>query len=138
VLKGILAFRLTRRAIVLLSLLVFIATGPHFSISAAVGFISLLGVSVMNGILIMTYFNETRAAGVGTLDAMFRAASQRMRSMLMTAFVGVYRPFACGGFYRHRPSSTATARNGRCGWNARWSDDPLDCCAGDPGHVPRP
>jgi cobalt-zinc-cadmium resistance protein CzcA len=85
VLKGILAFRLTRRAIVLLSLLVFIATGPHFSISAAVGFISLLGVSVMNGILIMTYFNETRATGVGTLDAMFHAASQRMRPMLMTA-----------------------------------------------------
>ena len=60
-------------------------TGLHFSISAAVGFISLFGVSVMNGILIMTYFNETRAAGVGTLDAMFHAASQRMRPMLMTA-----------------------------------------------------
>jgi len=60
-------------------------TGLHFSISAAVGFISLFGVSVMNGILIMTYFNETRAAGVGTVDAMFHAASQRMRPMLMTA-----------------------------------------------------
>jgi heavy metal efflux system protein len=60
-------------------------TGLHFSISAAVGFISLFGVSVMNGILIMTYFNETRATGVGTLDAMFHAASQRMRPMLMTA-----------------------------------------------------
>jgi heavy metal efflux system protein len=60
-------------------------SGLHFSISAAVGFISLFGVSVMNGILIMTYFNETRATGVGTLDAMFHAASQRMRPMLMTA-----------------------------------------------------
>jgi heavy metal efflux system protein len=60
-------------------------SGLHFSISAAVGFISLFGVSVMNGILVMTYFNETRAAGVGTLDAMFHAASQRMRPMLMTA-----------------------------------------------------
>jgi heavy metal efflux system protein len=59
--------------------------GLHFSISAAVGFISLFGVSVMNGILIMTYFNETRASGVGVLDAMFHAASQRMRPMLMTA-----------------------------------------------------
>jgi heavy metal efflux system protein len=60
-------------------------SGLHFSISAAVGFISLFGVSVMNGILIMTYFNETRATGIGTLDAMFHAASQRMRPMLMTA-----------------------------------------------------
>jgi cobalt-zinc-cadmium resistance protein CzcA len=60
-------------------------SGLHFSISAAVGFISLFGVSVMNGILVMTYFNETRATGIGTLDAMFHAASQRMRPMLMTA-----------------------------------------------------
>jgi cobalt-zinc-cadmium resistance protein CzcA len=60
-------------------------TGLNFSISAAVGFISLFGVSVMNGILIMTYYNETRATGVGTLDSMFHAASQRMRPMLMTA-----------------------------------------------------
>jgi cobalt-zinc-cadmium resistance protein CzcA len=60
-------------------------TGLNFSISAAVGFISLFGVSVMNGILIMTYYNEVRASGLGTIDAMFRAASQRMRPLLMTA-----------------------------------------------------
>ena len=60
-------------------------SGLNFSISAAVGFVSLFGVSVMNGILIMTYYNETRAGGVGTMDAMFHAASQRMRPMLMTA-----------------------------------------------------
>jgi len=60
-------------------------SGLNFSISAAVGFISLFGVSVMNGILIMTYYNETRATGLGTIDSMFHAASQRMRPMLMTA-----------------------------------------------------
>ena len=60
-------------------------SGLNFSISAAVGFVSLFGVSVMNGILIMTYYNETRAAGVGPVDAMFHAASQRMRPLLMTA-----------------------------------------------------
>jgi cobalt-zinc-cadmium resistance protein CzcA len=60
-------------------------SGLNFSISAAVGFISLFGVSVMNGILIMTYFNEVKASGVNTIDAMFHAASQRMRPMLMTA-----------------------------------------------------
>jgi len=60
-------------------------TDLNFSISAAIGFISLFGVSVMNGILIMTYFNEVKARGVETIAAMFQAASQRMRPMLMTA-----------------------------------------------------
>jgi cobalt-zinc-cadmium resistance protein CzcA len=60
-------------------------SGLNFSISAAVGFVSLFGVSVMNGILIMTYYNEVKAGGMSTLDAMFHAASQRMRPMLMTA-----------------------------------------------------
>ncbi len=60
-------------------------SGLDFSISAAVGFVSLFGVSVMNGILIMTYYNEVRASGMGTVEAMFHAAEQRMRPMLMTA-----------------------------------------------------
>ncbi|MGO9546860.1 MAG: efflux RND transporter permease subunit [Rhodomicrobium sp.] len=60
-------------------------SGEAFGISAAIGFVSLFGVSVMNGILIMTYFNELRHAGDSTRDAMFHAATQRMRPMLMTA-----------------------------------------------------
>jgi cobalt-zinc-cadmium resistance protein CzcA len=60
-------------------------SGLEFSISAAVGFVSLFGVSVMNGILITTYYNQVRAGGVGTIEAMFHAAEQRMRPMLMTA-----------------------------------------------------
>jgi heavy metal efflux system protein len=60
-------------------------TGLAFSISAAIGFVSLLGVSVMNGILIITYFNQVHASGVGAVEAMFHAGEQRMRPMLMTA-----------------------------------------------------
>jgi heavy metal efflux system protein len=60
-------------------------SGLDFSISAAVGFVSLFGVSVMNGILIVTYYNEVRASGMGTIEAMFHASEQRMRPMLMTA-----------------------------------------------------
>ncbi len=60
-------------------------SGEAFGISAAIGFVSLFGVSVMNGILVMTYFNELRGEGEATLDAMFHAATQRMRPMLMTA-----------------------------------------------------
>ena len=60
-------------------------TGLDFSISAAIGFISLFGVSVMNGILILTYYNQVRRAGMGPFEAMYHAAEQRMRPMLMTA-----------------------------------------------------
>jgi cobalt-zinc-cadmium resistance protein CzcA len=60
-------------------------SGEAFGISAAIGFVSLFGVSVMNGILIMTYFNELKAAGDSVREAMFHAATQRMRPMLMTA-----------------------------------------------------
>jgi len=60
-------------------------TGLDFSISAAIGFVSLFGVSVMNGILIITYYNQTRGGGTTTVEAMYHAAEQRMRPMLMTA-----------------------------------------------------
>ena len=61
------------------------ATGIDFSISAAIGFVSLFGISVMNGILLITYYNELRQSGMHSVEAMFNAASQRMRPMLMTA-----------------------------------------------------
>jgi cobalt-zinc-cadmium resistance protein CzcA len=60
-------------------------TGLDFSISAAVGFVSLFGVSVMNGILIITYYNDVRLSGLRGDAAMQHAAEQRMRPMLMTA-----------------------------------------------------
>jgi cobalt-zinc-cadmium resistance protein CzcA len=60
-------------------------TGQNFSISAAIGFVSLFGVSVMDGILMITFYNQERAHGFVPLDAMFRAASTRMRPLLMTA-----------------------------------------------------
>ena len=61
-------------------------TGLNFSISAAIGFVSLLGISVMNGILMVTYYNEImHRGGMTSLEGMFHAGSQRMRPMLMTA-----------------------------------------------------
>ncbi len=62
-------------------------SGLDFSISAAIGFVSLFGVSVMNNILIITYYNQVRATrtGLSSTEAMFHAAEQRMRPMLMTA-----------------------------------------------------
>lgn len=60
-------------------------SGLPFSVSAAIGFISLLGVSVMNGILVLSYFNELKEQGMTPVDAMEHAAEKRMRPMLMTA-----------------------------------------------------
>ena len=59
--------------------------GLDFSVSAAIGFISLLGVAVMDGILNITYFRELRAQGMDIAEAVFHGAEQRMRPMLMTA-----------------------------------------------------
>jgi cobalt-zinc-cadmium resistance protein CzcA len=74
-------------------------TGLDFSISAAIGFVSLFGVSVMDGILMITYYNDLRRTqGMKSTEAMFHAAQQRMRPMLMTALsacIGqVQRPLA--------------------------------------------
>ncbi|HVR86763.1 MAG TPA: CusA/CzcA family heavy metal efflux RND transporter [Planctomycetota bacterium] len=61
-------------------------SGLNFSISAAIGFVSLLGISVMDGILMLTYYNEVMDSGTHTSqDGMFHAAAHRMRPMLMTA-----------------------------------------------------
>jgi cobalt-zinc-cadmium resistance protein CzcA len=59
--------------------------GLDFSVSAAIGFISLFGVAVMDGILNITYFRELRATGMDVGAAVFSGAEQRMRPMLMTA-----------------------------------------------------
>jgi cobalt-zinc-cadmium resistance protein CzcA len=61
-------------------------TGLNFSVSAAVGFVSLFGVSVMDGILMITYYNQVHQTGAVAVESMFQAATHRMRPMLMTAF----------------------------------------------------
>ncbi len=66
-------------------LLALYVAGLNFSISAAIGFVSLFGVSVMDGILMITFYNHERIHGRVPVDAMFHAASTRMRPLLMTA-----------------------------------------------------
>lgn len=58
-------------------------TGRNFSISAAIGFISLFGVSVMIGILLLNRFRRARRRGLAPPEAMFEAASGLMRPLLM-------------------------------------------------------
>jgi cobalt-zinc-cadmium resistance protein CzcA len=66
-------------------ILALYVSGLAFSISAAIGFVSLFGVSVMNGILLITYYNQARLRGGTASESMFHAASTRMRPLLMTS-----------------------------------------------------
>jgi cobalt-zinc-cadmium resistance protein CzcA len=60
-------------------------SGLDFSVSAAIGFISLFGVAVMDGILNITYIRELMLQGRPFSEAVYFGAEQRMRPMLMTA-----------------------------------------------------
>ena len=60
-------------------------SGLNFSISAAIGFVSLFGVSVMSGILIISCYNQMATIGVSTIDAMAKAVEQQMRPIMMMA-----------------------------------------------------
>jgi cobalt-zinc-cadmium resistance protein CzcA len=65
-------------------------TGTHFSISAAVGFISIFGVAVMDGLLSISYFNALRGRGVPLREAILEGAGRRMRPMMMTALTAIF------------------------------------------------
>lgn len=58
-----------------------------FSISAAVGFIALSGVAVLNGLVMVTYINQLIRQGLSGEDAIFEGAMTRLRPVLMTALV---------------------------------------------------
>ncbi len=58
--------------------------GLNASVSAAVGFISLFGVSAMDGILLVSYIRREIADGMGTEEAIVRAGQTRMRQVFMT------------------------------------------------------
>ena len=61
--------------------------GMPFSISAAVGFIALFGVAVLNGVVMVSYFIELRQQGMSVNDAVIKGAELRLRPVLMTALV---------------------------------------------------
>jgi heavy metal efflux system protein len=56
----------------------------NFSVSAAIGFISLFGVAAMDGILLVSYIRRNMDEGLGREDAIIRAGETRMRQMFMT------------------------------------------------------
>ena len=61
--------------------------GMPFSISAAVGFIALSGVAVLNGMVMLSFIRDLRAQGQGLESAIIEGAMVRLRPVLMTALV---------------------------------------------------
>ena len=61
--------------------------GIPFSISAAVGFIALSGVAVLNGLVMITFINKLREEGQPLDEAVLQGAVARLRPVLMTALV---------------------------------------------------
>ena len=61
--------------------------GLPLSVSGAVGFIALFGVAMLNGIVMVSYFNKLREIGVPLDDAILKGAAVRLRPVLMTAMV---------------------------------------------------
>ena len=58
-----------------------------FSITAAVGFIALSGVAVLNGLVMITYFNQLREEGKSVRESVLEGSLTRLRPVLMTALV---------------------------------------------------
>lgn len=60
-------------------------SGEYLSVPASVGFIALLGIAVLNGVVLVSYFNQLRASGLSMLDAVVHGAQRRLRPVLLTA-----------------------------------------------------
>jgi cobalt-zinc-cadmium resistance protein CzcA len=61
--------------------------GIPFSVSAAVGFIALSGIAVLNGLVMLTFIRQLMAQGHQKLDAIYEGALTRLRPVAMTALV---------------------------------------------------
>jgi len=59
----------------------------NLSLSAAVGFIALFGVAVLNGVVMIAAVNQLRVDNIGVRDAVLAGASRRLKPVLMTALV---------------------------------------------------
>ncbi len=62
-------------------------SGLYLSVPASVGFITLFGVAVLNGVVMVTYFNQLRDAGRSLRQAVAEGAERRLRPVLMTAMI---------------------------------------------------
>ena len=65
-------------------------SGEYLSVPASVGFIALLGIAVLNGVVMMSYFNQLQAEGMALAQAVIEGAKRRLRPVLMTASIAAF------------------------------------------------
>ncbi|MFC7050095.1 efflux RND transporter permease subunit [Emcibacter nanhaiensis] len=92
-------FRSVRQALLVLSNIPFAVTGgiialwlsgEYLSVPASVGFIALLGIAVLNGVVMVTYFNQLKEMGRSMHEIITEGASRRLRPVLMTASIAAF------------------------------------------------
>ncbi len=65
-------------------------SGEYLSVPASVGFIALLGIAVLNGVVMVTYFNQLRATGMDMAKVVIIGSARRLRPVLMTASIAAF------------------------------------------------
>ena len=92
-------FRSVRQALLILSIIPFAlvggivalwVTGEYLSVPASVGFIALLGITVLNGVVLVSYFNQLHDQGLSTREVVKQGALRRLRPVMMTASITAF------------------------------------------------
>ena len=92
-------FRSVRQALLILSIIPFAlvggivalwVTGEYVSVPASVGFIALLGITVLNGVVLVGYFNQLQSGGMRLSEVVVHGAKRRLRPVLMTASITAF------------------------------------------------
>ena len=92
-------FRSVRQALLILSIIPFALvggivalwmTGEYLSVPASVGFIALFGITVLNGVVLVSYFNQLQSEGMKLGEVVLQGAKRRLRPVLMTASITAF------------------------------------------------
>ena len=67
-----------------------LVTGEYLSVPASVGFIALLGIAVLNGVVMVSYFNQLIGVGMDVGDVVIEGARRRLRPVMMTASIAAF------------------------------------------------
>ena len=95
----VLTFRALRPAVLILLMIPFAmvggilalwASGEYLSVPASVGFIALLGIAVLNGLVMVSYIRQLRGEGLPLAQAVEQGARRRLRPVLMTASIAAF------------------------------------------------
>jgi cobalt-zinc-cadmium resistance protein CzcA len=67
-----------------------VLTGEYLSVPASVGFIALLGIAVLNGVVLVSHFNQLKSRGLSADQIVIEGATRRLRPVLMTASITAF------------------------------------------------